>query len=106
MQTFRPLAIKEALNPFSFFETDRENKLDIYSLPFDGTVGKGKKQRDSFWMVKPTGNYGDDLRLGKSYAFEALRVARANQTPYTLQLIMNSFPGRKKMAELRMASSR
>lgn len=97
MQQFNTLAIKEALNPFSFFKGDKESKLGTNSLSFVGKVGKGKNRRLSYWKVKSTGNYGTDLKIGQSYAFEALRVARAQESAGCISLIMQSFPKGEKM---------
>jgi hypothetical protein len=84
------------LSPFSLVKDDTERGLDYSSLPFVGIVGEGEDQYLSHWKVKPTGKYDQDLRIGRSYAMDALRMARVEGKPRGLKLSLESFPKQKK----------
>lgn len=57
----------------------------ILSLPFvrEATKAERKQGRHPriFWDVQPTGNYGEDCDIGKSYAKQALDYMRQHGFP-------------------------
>jgi len=93
MSVFTTMAMDAMLFPFAPATTEEHEKwnLPTTSLRYAGKVRrKGLKRRiSSYWKVKPSGDFANDLIVGRNYAVEVLSMARAKAYPFIINRVLD-----------------